>query len=61
MDLVFDLNDSVTNLDVSFVPLFSCSLSLVSAASTKPGLMAKESGEEQIRQIPTDQPRCFHP
>ena len=55
IDLVFNLNGWVTYLDVSIVALFSCSPSLVSAASTKPGLMAKRAGEEQIRQIPTHQ------
>ena len=45
--LSFNLNGSVTYLDVSIVALFSCSPSLVSAASTKPGHMAK-SGEDQI-------------
>ena len=49
MDLVFTLiNGSVTYLDVSIVAPFSCSPSLVSAASTKPGLHGQESGEEQI-------------
>ena len=47
MDLVFNLYGSVTYLDVSIVAPFSCSPSLVSAANTKPRLMAKESGEEQ--------------
>ena len=41
MDLVFNLNGSVTYLDVSIVAPFFCSPSLVSAASTKPGLVAK--------------------
>ena len=43
MDLAFNLNGSVTCLDVSIVAPFSCSPSLVSAASTKPGLMAKRA------------------
>ena len=60
MDLVFNLNGSVTYLDVSIVAPFSCSPSLVSAPSTKPGLM-EESREEQIRQVSTHQPRSFHP
>ena len=42
MDLVFNLNGSVTFLDVSIVAPFSCSPSLVSAASTKPRHMARE-------------------
>ena len=43
MDLVFNLNGSVTYLDVSIVAPFSCNPSLVSAASTRPGLMAKRA------------------
>ena len=43
MDFVFKLNGSVTYLDVSIVAPFSCSPSLVSAASTKPGHMANKS------------------
>ena len=39
IDLVFNLNGSVTYMDVSIVAPFSCSPSLVSAASTKPGLV----------------------
>ena len=46
--LSFNLNGSVTYLDVSTVAPFSCNPSLVSAASTKPGFMAEESGKEQI-------------
>ena len=42
MDLVFNLNGSITYLHVSTVAPFSCNPSLVSAASTKPGLMARE-------------------
>ena len=41
MDLVFNLRGSITYLDVSIVAPFSCNPSLVAAASTKPGLMAK--------------------
>ena len=48
MDLVFNLNGSVTHLDVSFVAPFSCSPSLVSAASTKPGLMAKRAEKNEF-------------
>ena len=48
MGLVFNLNGSVTYLDVSIVAPFSGNPSLVSAASTKPELMAKKSREEQI-------------
>ena len=36
MDLVFNLNGSVTYLDVSIVAPFSCNPSLISAASTQP-------------------------
>ena len=61
MDLVFNLNGSVTYLDVSSVAPFSYSPSLVSAASTKTRTCGQESGEEQIRQVPTHQPRSFHP
>ena len=43
MDLVFNLNGSVTYLDVSIVAPFSCNPSLISAASSKPGLMAKRA------------------
>ena len=43
MDLVFNLNGSITYLDVSIVAPFSCNPSLVSAASTKPGLMVKRA------------------
>ena len=42
MDLFFNLYGSVTYLDVSIVAPFSCNPSLVSAASTKPGLMEKK-------------------
>ena len=42
MELVFNLNGSVTYLDVSIVDPFSCNPSLVSAASTRAGHMAKE-------------------
>ena len=42
MDLVFNLNGSVTYLDVSIVAPFSCSPSLVSAASTKQDLWPNE-------------------
>ena len=43
MDLVFNLNGSITYLDVSIVAPFSCNRSLVSAANTKPGFMAKRA------------------
>ena len=52
MDLVFNLNGSVTYLDVSIVAPFSCSPSLVSAASTKPGLMAKRAEKNKFDRYP---------
>ena len=61
MDLVFNLNGSVTYLDVSTVAPFSCNPSLLSAASTKTRTYGQESGKEQIRQVSTHQPRSFHP
>ena len=57
MALVFNLNGSVTYLDVSIVAPFSCSPSLVSAASTKPGLMAKRAEKNKFDRYP----RSFHP
>ena len=52
MDLVFNLNGSITYLDVSIVAPFSCSPSLVSAASTKPGLMAKRAEKTKFDRYP---------
>ena len=52
MDLVFNLNGSVTYLDVSIVALFSCNPSLISAASTKPGLMAKRAEKNKFDRSP---------
>ena len=52
MDLVLNLNGSVTYLDVSIVAPFSCSPSLVSAASTKPGLMAKRAEKNEFDRYP---------
>ena len=52
MDLVFNLNGSVTYLDVSIVAPFSCNPSLVSAASTKPGLMAKRAEKNKFDRYP---------
>ena len=60
MDLVFDLGGSVTCLDVSIVAPFSCSPSLVSAGQHKTRTHGQESGEEQIRQLPTHQSCSFH-
>ena len=59
MDLVFNLNGSVTYLVVSIVAPFSCSPSLVSAASTKPGLMAKRAEKNKFDWYP-QQSRSFH-
>ena len=52
MDLVFHLNGSVTYWDVSIVAPFSCNPSLVSAASTKPGLMAKRAEKNKFDRYP---------
>ena len=52
MDLVFNLNGSVTYLDVSIVAPFSCSPSLVYAASTKPGHMAKRAEKSKFDRYP---------
>ena len=48
VDLVFDLHGSITYLDVSIVAPFSCNPSLVSAASTEPGLTAKRAEKRKI-------------
>ena len=60
MDLVFNLNGSVTYLDVSIVALFSCNQSLVSAASTRPGHMARRAEKTKFDRTPTHKPRPFH-
>ena len=52
MDLVFNLNGSVTYLDVSIVAPFSCNPSLVLAASTKAGLMAKRTEKNKFDRYP---------
>ena len=52
MDLVFNLNGSITYLYVSIVAPFSCNPSLVSAASTKPGLMAKRAEKTKFDRYP---------
>ena len=52
MDLVFNLNGSITYLDVSIVAPFSCNPSLVSAASTKPGLKAKRAEKTKFDRYP---------
>ena len=48
MDLVFNLDGSVTYLDVSIVAPSSCNPSLVSAAGTKPELMAKRAEKNKF-------------
>ena len=52
MDLVFNLNGSVTHLDVSVVAPFSCNPSLLSAASTRPGHMAKRAEKSKFDRYP---------
>ena len=52
MDLVFNLDGSITYLDVSIVAPFSCSPYLVSAASAKPGLMAKRAEKNKFDRYP---------
>ena len=52
MDLVLNLNGSITYLDVSIVAPFSCNPSLVSAASTKPRLMAKRAEKTKFDRYP---------
>ena len=52
MDLVFNLNGSVTYLDVSIVAPFSCNPSLVSAASTRPRHMAKRAEKSNFDRYP---------
>ena len=52
MDLVFNLHGSITYLDVSIVAPFSCNPSLVAAASTKPGLMAKRAEKAKFDRYP---------
>ena len=52
MDLVFNLHGSFTYLDVSIVAPFSCNLSLVAAASTKPGLVAKRAEKAKFDRYP---------
>ena len=51
-DPVFNLNGSITYLGVSIVAPFSCNPSLVSAASTKPGLMAKRAEKTKFDRYP---------
>ena len=48
MELVFSLDGPVTFLDVSIVAPFSCNPSPVSAASTKPALMAKRAEKNKF-------------
>ena len=60
MDLVFNLHGSITYLDVSIVAPFSCNPSLVAAASTKPGLMAKRAEKAKFDRYPTHQSCPVH-
>ena len=52
MDLVFNLNGSVTYLDVSIVAPFSCNPSLVSTVRTRPGHMAKRAEKDEFDRYP---------
>ena len=52
MDLVFNLNGSVTYVDVSIVAPFSCSPSLVSAARDKTRSYGQESGKNKFDRYP---------
>ena len=52
MDLVFNLDGSVTYLDVSVVAPLSCNPSLVSGASTRPGHMAKRAENGKFDRYP---------
>ena len=52
MDLVFKLDGWVTYLDVSIVAPFSCNPSLVSAACTRPGFMARKAGKNNFDKYP---------
>ena len=51
-DLVFNLNGPATHLDVSIVPPFSYNPSLVAAASTRPGHMAKRAEKSKYDRYP---------
>ena len=52
MDLVFNLDGSATYLDVSIVAPFSCNPSLVSAASTRRGHLAKRAEKGKFDRCP---------
>ena len=52
MDLVFNLDGSITCLDVSIVAPFSCNPSLVSTVSTKPELIAKRAEKNKFDRYP---------
>ena len=52
MDLVFNLNGTITYLDVSVVAPFSCNPSQVSAASTRPGHKAKGAQKSKFDRYP---------
>ena len=63
MDLVFNLYGSVTYLDVSLSLLPSLAIRPLFSAepAQKPVTYGQKSRKEQICQIPTHQPRSFHP
>ena len=60
MDLVFNLHGSITYLDVSIVAPFSCNPSLGVCCQHKTRTYGQESGEDQIRQVPTHQSGPVH-
>ena len=59
MDIVFNLHGQVYYIDTAVVTLFSANAGLISAASGRPGYMAKR--EEKFRQISPHQPGPIHP
>ena len=52
MDLVFNLNGSATYLDISILAPFSCTPSLLAAASTRLGHMAKRAEKSKFESYP---------
>ena len=61
MDIVFNLHGQVYYLDTAVVTTFSANMGLMTAASTRPGHMAKREEKKKIRQIPPHQPGPIHP
>ena len=61
MDLVFNLDGSVTYLNVPIVAPFSCNPSLVSAASSKHGFMDKRAEKNKFDRYPHINLVPFHP